>query len=321
MKKFLKISAIIIGSLIIIFIAIIYASFYSNLWMYYPNPFKTQTALSRLEMSTFSDPICHQDCFEKREIYKNIISDYALKNNDVKEQIKNLILDHDVFVDFQVQLVQVLRQIVKKEKQKNNADQAIIPPFLLSYLYDKDAKGDVQQEIMNQFSDIQNNKLLKSLQNIATNYNIDEEERAEAINTIGNIGNNEDYVEFLMKIIEDPKNSNRIRYTTARKLPTLLEDKKIKLTKNMVDRAIKLALDKNIDNHISVAALDIAYYYDSQDKKYLIKLIKKVYLTTSNKFIKDKAADILHGLGEKQFKNPIITDKEWDDYYNNDLFL
>ena len=117
MKKKLKIFGIIIAIIAIFFILIIYISFFTNLWRYYPNPFKTQTALSLLEMSVFSDPICHETCFAKRELYKDVISDYALKNKDIKKQIENSILDQEVHYNFKQELVKILRLIAEKEKK------------------------------------------------------------------------------------------------------------------------------------------------------------------------------------------------------------
>ncbi|MEA3464085.1 MAG: hypothetical protein U9R14_03360 [Patescibacteria group bacterium] len=314
MKKILKISGIVLGSLAVIFGIVIYLSFFTNFWLHYPNPFKTQTALSLLEMSVLSDPICHETCFAERELYKDVISDYALKNKDIKEQIKNLILDQEVFVNFQEELIQVLRLIAEKEKQQNQTDKIIIPEFLFSYLNSADGRGSVQQEIMSEFGDAQDNRLLKNLYSIACDYNINEEERSEAINTIGNTGN-EISVEFLMGLVEDERNSYRIRYETANKLPVLIGSKKIQVTKDWADRAVKIALDKNIDHYIAERILDVAYYYDTEDKNYVIKLMQKVYYSDVNKFIRDRSTDILHGLGEEQYKNPEITDEEWEEHH------
>ena len=100
MKKKFKIFGIIIAVMAIFFIGIVYLSFYTNFWMHYPNPFKTQTALSLLEMSVISDPICHETCFAKRELYRDVISDYALKNKDIKKQIKDSILDKQAYSNF-----------------------------------------------------------------------------------------------------------------------------------------------------------------------------------------------------------------------------
>ena len=311
MKKKLKIFGIIIAIIAIFFILIIYISFFTNLWRYYPNPFKTQTALSLLEMSVFSDPICHETCFAKRELYKDVISDYALKNKDIKKQIENSILDQEVHYNFKQELVKILRLIAEKEKKQNKLDKIIIPEFLFTYLNDKKGDGDVKKEIMSQFGDAQDNRLLKNLYDIASNPNINKSERAEAINTIGNIGN-ADSVEFLMKMIEDEKELYIIRFAAADKISVLIGDKKIKITKDLADRAIKIALNKNTNNYIAEEILDVAYYYDSVDKNYVIKIMQKVYNSDVNKFVRNRSANILNGLTEKnKYKKPKITSDEW----------
>ena len=321
MKKNLKILGIVLGGLAVVFGIVIYLSFFTNFWLHYPNPFKTQTALSLLEMSVLSDPICHETCFAERELYKDVISDYALKNKDIKEQIKDLILDQEVFVNFQEELIQVLRLIAEKEKQQSKADKIIIPEFLFVYLNSKDGRGSVQREIMSRFGGAQDSKLLKNLYSIAGDYDLGEAERSEAINTIGNVGD-ETSVEFLMGLVEDEGNSNAIRYTTAWKLPALLGDKRIQVTKNLADRAVKIVFDKNIDNYIKEEILGVIYHYKKQDKDYAIKLLEKIYYSDTGKFIKDATADILNGLTEKnKYKNPMIADEEWDNHSNDALLL
>ena len=118
-------------------------------------------------------------------------------------------------------------------------------------------------------------------------------------------------------MIENKENSDAIRYTTAWKLPTLIGDKKIKISKDLADRAIKIALDKNINNYIRREILEVAYYHDEVDKNYVIKLMQKVYNNSINKFIKERAVDILHGLGKSEYKNLIITSDEWDKNLDN----
>jgi len=224
--------------------------------------------------------------------------------------------------------------LLKKKKKQNKLDKIIIPEFLFTYLNDKKGDGDVKKEIMSQFGNAQDNRLLKNLYDIASNLDIDEKERTEAINTIGNIGN-ADSVEFLMKMIEDEKNSDEIRYDSTKALLSVIHpysiineqgkeeivDKRkkyIKISKEQINWTMDIILNKNINFYIREALVNIIYYYEKQNKNYAIKLLEEIYNNTDNKFINDKTADILNSFTEKnKYKNPIITDKEWDSHTNN----
>ncbi len=317
MKKKLKILSLTIAGLAVLAGLAVYLSFFTNLWRYYPNPFRAQTALSRLEMSAISEPVCHEDCFARRQLYQNIISDYALGYPEMRQQIKKLILDPSAYPEFQAELVSVLKKTADKEKAKSQAEKITIPDFLFTYLNDPKGQRPVKERILAEFGGQGDNRLRQYLYDIAANRNLSDIDRAQTINVLGNVGNAE-ALEFLMEIVEDKTNSNSLRYIAAWKMPGLIGYNHIKLSKSIVDRAAKIVLDKSDNPYVRDDLLGVIYNYKDIDRNYVEQIIKQVYNTTDNKYIKDTAANMLNGLtGTDKYKSPEISSKEWDKQWND----
>ncbi len=158
MKKILKISAIILAPLAVIAAIawfLYYATFQSNLWMKYPEPLKTQMALTHLEITDMENLICHEDCMYAKQDYRQIIADYLAKNGSnstVAGQVKDKILDEHENAQARQDLVRALR-MAEDEKVKNNANYQIkAPQYLIDYLSSAGGDQNLKDLIVSEFS-------------------------------------------------------------------------------------------------------------------------------------------------------------------------
>jgi len=262
---------------------------------------------------------CHEECAIKRDYCYNVIADYALKNPDIEKQIEQQILSDKTWRGYKEVLFGVLKTIAEKKAQKNHQKEIAISPFILECL--KHPKYDyLREDLIDAFGNVDNKEFLDILYQIVSNRKLNQHERAEAMNTLGNRGNAKT-AEFFINLITDETENMPLRYTTAWKMPTLLQDRNIKMKKEWVDRLSPLLFAQDTDPYFKTRIMEINCFYDNTDKNYVIEMLKKVYTTSKDKFLKDRAVDILHGYGLKNYQNPVISDQEWEKHSDDKLNL
>jgi len=215
-KRWVKITLLIFGAIFILLL-FYFLSFSTNIWLYYPNPFKAQTAYSRLQMSAYKyqdEALCHEDCAWERQVYKKILADYAFSHPEMEDQIKKAIFDPLEVESFRVELVRVIAAV---EKRRQDTDRPQIPDDLLNYLEKNNPSYFVVQEIFSQFGKIESSKLIEILKQTASNKNIEIKKRAQALAVMSG-SENKVFAPFLLDFVKNKNNNLKLRYAAINAL-------------------------------------------------------------------------------------------------------
>lgn len=146
----------LIGSivLIIILISMFIYSLAGNLWLRYPLFLKMPLAFQKLSLSSFSEPLCHEDCAIKRALSRGVLVESLKENsNEMQKKIIKTLNDNDESAEFKIELLKVWREalgpdyisIELLEVFKNSSEAKVIDFFQKNFNLPLSSWRDVER--------------------------------------------------------------------------------------------------------------------------------------------------------------------------------
>lgn len=194
--KILLISFIVVLAPIIAIAVFLYATAFSNWWLKFPEPQRSQIALAHLEKSG-SGIICRDNCVGEKLVYRQMILS-QLEKRGYDSGVGKLMLEHISWenrgADYRGELIGLIRQNEEKKKEKDQNYTIKIPQALLDYLNKNGGNADVKSQILVNFpedagaSDV----FISNLLSLAQDKSNGLEERRQAMTDLKNIMNDHD---------------------------------------------------------------------------------------------------------------------------------
>lgn len=189
---------LIVAIALIVFVAgialFLFLTFKTNFWLKYPNPFKTQVAFSRLEMSSY-DSLCHEDCMMEQNMLRKMIANYLVEEPvAMSGQVEDYITSDKVDINFKRSLLMILMDAEKIKQEKDSSYEIKAPRYLKVYLNNQNRDINLKRDIMATFEEQigLSAGFLDALVKIIENNSKSVEERVEAINDLISIIGKED---------------------------------------------------------------------------------------------------------------------------------
>lgn len=344
MKKNLKIAIIILAVLVIIaglFWFWYYASFQSNFWQKFPEPLRTQTAMSRLEVSNLENLICHEDCMYERQSYRQMMADYMVKNgpeSTIGLGVSSKFADGEVDIATREDMVRVLK-MVEEAKAKNDSSYKLkAPQYLIDYLSAPVSDANLKSLIISEFGTdpalakgavnslmekIKNTKLgineripaIKNLADLAGK----KVAGTEKLTTTGPIPVLKDVLDYpaicnLLMSVAEEKGDIKLRYAAVDNLYACTDFKDY-YSEDIFKRLQDLLF--NEENHPETQGglvYNLKNYYVI-DKEKTIAAIEKIYRDKSlSLFTMDYAAGFLKEKGINGYPGPILSQEDHNNY-------
>jgi len=320
-----------------------YATFQSDLWEHYPEPVKTQMALTHLEITDMENLICHEDCMFQKQFYRQMIADYLAKNganSAVAGQVKDKILDERENAQARQDLVMALRMAEDEKVKIDSRYQVKAPQYLIDYLSAAAGDQNLKNLIVTEFSSdpalaqgavsslldkIKNTSLgidirIPAVENLSSLLNKDVP-GTENSTTTGPTPLLKDVVDYpsicntLMSVAEE-KGDIRLRYAVINNLPCT--NYKNFYSIDIFDSLQNLLFNESNHPEIQTVIVQSLDGYEIVDKNKTIETIKKVYNDNGlSKFARYVASNYLKTEGLSGYPAPKISDQEWNDNINS----
>ena len=119
---------LVVGLSVVLIVIIVLTALNTNLWQHWPRSWRARIALNKLGVSVYQEPICHEDCFYERQIYKKIIAN-NLGEVKFAAGVQKIILDlgklkkpPDILRRYWVSKIEksILRNLKRKKYQRKN---------------------------------------------------------------------------------------------------------------------------------------------------------------------------------------------------------
>lgn len=108
-KKHWLISGLSAGFIILL---LLFLPIFRSSWLYYPESLRAKLALKKLETVTEKDIYCREDCQATRLLYKNLVYEFAVKNEfDFKQDLENSILKPDVLPEIRMLFISIWQEL------------------------------------------------------------------------------------------------------------------------------------------------------------------------------------------------------------------
>lgn len=108
-KKHWLISGLGAGFIILL---LLFLPIFRSSWLYYPESLRAKLALKKLEVATEKDIYCREDCQAKRLLYKNLIYEFAVKNQfNFKQDLENSILKPGVLPEIRMLFISIWQEL------------------------------------------------------------------------------------------------------------------------------------------------------------------------------------------------------------------
>jgi hypothetical protein len=345
MKKIIKILVIILASLAILACLawfLYYATFQSDFWMKYPEPLRTQMALTHLELTDMDNLICHEDCMFAKQAYRQIIADYLAKNGEnstVFGQVKDKILDEQENIQTRQDLVIALKMAEDEKHKSDSTYQIKAPQFLIDYLSADGGDQNLKDLIVSEFSSdpslaqgavsallekIKNTSLgidirIPAIENLASlvSQDVPGTENSTTTGPIPLLKNVLDYptiCNIFMSVAEE-KGDIRLRYAAINNLPCI--NYKEFYSEDIFNRLQNLLFNENNHTENQVQIVQSLDSYSFINRAQTIEIIKKVYNNLNlSKFARYVAASYLINNNIAGYTAPKISDSEWKQNIN-----
>ena len=344
MKNLKKIGIIILVVLVLLAGLIwfwYYASFQSSLWQKFPEPFRTQMAMTQLEVMDAENLICHEDCMYEKQAYKQMIADYIISHGSDSVMawgMEQKVLDEEVNFGMRQDSVLVLK-MVEDAKKKNDPNYAIkAPQSLAAYLSAAGGNQKIKDLIVAEFgadkslafgavtalmAKIKDTGLglgeripaIKNLASLASK----KVPGTENSTTTGPIPVLKDVIDYpaicnLLISVAEEKGDERLRYIAISSL-FVCTDFKDYYSEDIFNRLQTLLFKE--DNHPEIQG-SLVYNFKKYyliDKEKTILAMENIYQDKNlNKFTIDGAAGFLKEKGIVGYPEPIISDEEHNNY-------
>ncbi len=275
------------------------------MWKIYPASIQAVLAFDKLGESAYNEPICHEDCFLKREFYKKIIRT-AIPNEKIAAKVEEAILDENNNDNFRLELLDVF---------KNDNGDNIATEFINNYLKDPDGNLRIKQAILEKFN-LNYPPLVKDLMAKVNNYTLSEPERQEALVLLERT-HYDSLVDFYLETLsKDP--SLKIRDEAITALSNINNAEYF--GKTQLAQLKKLLLDKDLDNRLKRSLVLLLADLRANFGLEFNNILLSVYSDPSNdKFVKYFSAEILNKLSASNYSLPQISQAEWDTYLSQQI--
>jgi hypothetical protein len=151
--KILLISFIIVLIPVIGVAALIYATAFSNWWLKFPEPQKSQIALARIE-SLGSGISCRDNCFGDKLTYRQMIFS-QMEKRGYDSGVGKLMIDHVTWeskdVSYRREVVSMIRDNENNKKEKDPNYVVKVPQKLMDYLNKTGGNVEVKSQILTSF--------------------------------------------------------------------------------------------------------------------------------------------------------------------------
>lgn len=108
-KKHWLISGLSAGFIILL---LLFLPIFRSSWLYYPESLRAKLALKKLETASEKEIYCREDCQAKRLLYKNLIYEFAAKNqSDFKEDLEASILKPSMLPEIRMLLISMWQEL------------------------------------------------------------------------------------------------------------------------------------------------------------------------------------------------------------------
>jgi hypothetical protein len=345
MKKTLKILAIILAGLAVIFAALwflFYATFQSNLWTKYPEPLRTQMAITHLEITDMENLICHEDCMYAKQGYREIIAEYLVKNGENSEvagQIKEKILDENEDKNTRQDLVRVLKMAEDIKVTKDSGYKIKAPQYLIDYLSELSGDQHLKDLMVSEFSSDPAlaqgtvNSLLAKIKNTGLGIDV----RIPAIENLASLASKDvpgtekstttGPIPLLKDVLDYPaicnafmsaaeeKGDIKLRYAAVNSLPCVKYKELYSV--EIFNRLQNLLFNENNQSENQVQIVQSLDGYKIVDMAKTIEVVKKVWNDQNlSKFARYVASSFLTENAVSGYPSPKITDEEWQQNIN-----
>jgi len=273
-------------------------------WRYLPSGWPARIALNKLGASTYNDPLCHENCFYARELYKKIIA-ARLAAPEFAARTQNIILNEKENLIFREELIAAV-------KMAGGAP----PDYLVNYLKDKKGNLKIKETIMKTFS-LSDPALADDLINSVRDLSRSDADRLAALTDLENFGD-DTLFNFYWDLLEHDA-SPKIKDQAITALSNIRSGEKY-FTPEFFQRIDTLVLDPATDQYIRKSlVLFLADFINFPAARAIDTLVAVYNNAAIDKFTRAYAADILDQETANNYEAPAISEEEWNDYWNHSI--
>lgn len=327
---------------LIVFVAgialFLFLTFRTNLWLKYPNPFKTQVAFSKLELSSY-DNLCHEDCMMEQHMLRKMIADYLVKTPvAMSGQVEDYLLDDEVIDNFKKSLLMILMEAEKIKQEKDSSYKIKAPEYLTKYLNRPRGDMNLKRDILAVFEEQigLSAGFLDGLVEIIKDETKSVEERISAMNSMINIiGESTDEEKFkyvgltprypsikytdicsmLMDILENSSNQD-MKYGAVNKLYGCAQFYD-NYTLEMFEKLKEIFYQDEIHIGVQVAILSQLYMYKEVNRDDIIEIMEKIYNdNTVHTGIRLEIAWKFKNMGITGYPEPEMSDEDYREFFD-----
>lgn len=273
-------------------------------WLSYPASLRTRIALQRLLSSIESDVYCREDCSLKRHLYESVISDSLRKKSlGSRELMERYILDPDLSTETRKYLLKIFNT---SGMEASDAIKEFVP----NPGNDLNVRIQIAKAWPGYYPDSLNKEILKAYDKAKTFEDklsilrmLEGEESQESVSLVWQVLSSEREPDLIRQALLFLSNMQNKKLVYAAedlyKLKTFLE--KADNSARLKDQAI-LLLNEYYD------------YFPDESTSLLIEVING---DDYDNYHKAFASNILNKHRAIQLPLPLLTDEDWDSYYNN----
>jgi len=295
---------ILSGSFLALLILVLFISLQTSLWLFYPENLKALIAYNRLGLSAYHEPICHENCFYERRLYKSIIAD-NLKRPDFLNKVIKAVLNEKENFNFRIELISTLAI----------ANQTA-PPEILAYLSRPEANLAIKIALMKNF-EIKDTNIVSDLESQVKNLELKRAERLLALDALSGLGEDSLADFYLDLALNDQDIEMRKEALVAL---SNIEAKNIYFTAEAYDELEITLFESETDKYLRRSIIFLLADYTDIFKDKVLKTMRKIYNDEVgfDKFSRSFAVDVLNKYSADIYARPAISRAEWEEYEKNE---